>query len=116
MGCMKDSDETNSKCIEGEWRWVESVGGIGGWTITPQTEGYEQTLKIEKNTYKEYINDSLVYTSDYTIGESSENQIGTESKNFIKIEKGTLAFTCSDKQLNLFEQCFDCYIHSYIRR
>ena len=51
-----------------------------------------------------------------TIGESFENQIGTESKMFIKIEKGTLAFTCIDKQLTLFEQCFDCYKHTFIRR
>jgi hypothetical protein len=39
--CNKgDVPGADSNSIIGKWRWVKSVGGIGGLTTTPQSSGY----------------------------------------------------------------------------
>ena len=64
-----DSSATN---ILGEWKWNMTVGGIGGWTYTPLTEGYSCKI-IFKNQSDclVYLNDTLVRSGTYTLKSSN---------------------------------------------
>lgn len=59
--CNKgDIPGAGSNSIIGKWRWVKSVGGIGGFTVTPQSSGY--TIRNEfyaDSSFKRFQNDSL---------------------------------------------------------
>lgn len=115
VACRKTEHCTPYTGIAGEWTWKSSVGGIGGWTQTPQTDNLTRTLKIDDFTYREYVNDSLVFESGYDVYTRQDSSWG--SNQYLKLEGGDeLAFKVSATELELIEQCFDCFIHYYERR
>ncbi|WPU95338.1 hypothetical protein SNE25_07345 [Mucilaginibacter sabulilitoris] len=58
----------HSDSIVGEWRWVKSVGGIGGFTLTPKTEGFTQKWVFNADsTFKSFKNDSLTIQGKFSI-------------------------------------------------
>lgn len=68
-GCGKKAVKCKS-ChpIVGTWSWVESVGGIGGVRLTPESEGYTKTSVFNPDsTFLGYRNDSLMITAEYCI-------------------------------------------------
>jgi hypothetical protein len=65
--CNK-KDQPGPVSIVGKWRWVKSVGGFAGQTITPQKAKYN--LREEFNadsTFKTYKNDSVTVQGKYSI-------------------------------------------------
>ena len=65
--CNKEKMPT-SDSIVGEWRWVKSVGGIAGVTITPQSAGYNQRREFNADsTFKSFKNDSLTIQGKFSI-------------------------------------------------
>ena len=57
-----------STSIVGKWRWVKSVGGIGGFTLTPKSEGI--SLREEfyaDSTFKTFRNDSITMQGKFSI-------------------------------------------------
>ena len=54
-----DSDEER---IIGNWDWLGTSGGIGGISITPETEGYRMTWKFD-------VEDTLRIWKDMSLGE-----------------------------------------------
>ena len=116
IGCKKEDECFKAIGINGEWVWIESVGGIGGWTLTPESEGIMKKLIIDDFKYKEFVNDSLVLETEYELGISDETLLGTEEKTFIRFESGgEQAIVISDSELELIDQCFDCYNHRFKR-
>lgn len=114
--CKKDDECIKGVGINGEWIWIESVGGFGGWTWTPETENVTKKLIIDDFIYREFINDSLVLETEYELGISDETLLGTEERTFIRFESGgEQAIIISDSELKLIEQCFDCFNHRYRR-
>lgn len=114
-GCEKDLECQIG--INGEWVWVESVGGFGGWTLTPESENETKKLIIDDFFYKEYVNDSLVLETQYDLGVSEETLIGTEERTFIELATGRKqAIIIGGAQLELIDQCIDCFNHRYERR
>lgn len=65
--CQKDKDCIAYLGINGEWTWVKSVGGIAGSTLTPETENLTRTLEIDDFKFREYVNDTLAYQSEYDL-------------------------------------------------
>lgn len=115
-GCKKEDDCYKAIGINGEWIWVESVGGFGGWTLTPESEKMTKKLVIDDFFYKEFVNDSLVLETKYELGISDEPLLGTEEKTFIKFDSGgEQAIIIGDTELEFIDQCFDCFSHRYKR-
>lgn len=55
-----------SNSIIGKWRWVKSVGGIGGFTITPQSSGYSIRNEFHADSsFKRFKNDSLQISGNF---------------------------------------------------
>ncbi|NUQ24896.1 MAG: hypothetical protein HUU34_13165 [Saprospiraceae bacterium] len=113
--CRKETACEQPRGIQGEWVWKKSVGGFGGWTLTPESEMRTQTLKIDDFFYEEYVNDSLVQRVEYDLDVRDENYFGTNQ--YLVLETGTeYAFKVSDSTLELYELCFDCFTHYYERK
>jgi len=54
--------------ITGKWRWVKSVGGIGGFTLTPQSTGNNFRDEFyADSSYKRFENDSLIIQGKFSI-------------------------------------------------
>jgi len=118
IGCDKETDcpESNSG-LKGEWTWEESVGGIGGWTLTPESQNLTKKLVIDDATFSEFVNDSLIFKSTYTLGISEGELLGTTEKTYIRYDSGNQqAILINGSELELIDQCYDCYSHRYRRK
>lgn len=51
--------------ISGNWIWDKSVSTWGTWS--PENSGERRELKIDDYYYKEFLNDSLVFESQYDL-------------------------------------------------
>jgi hypothetical protein len=92
--CHKNgSPGPTSTQITGSWRWVKSVGGIGGFTLTPQTEGFKQTQVYGANgSFKLYKNDTLRLSGKFSVTRNYKYS-PTENLDLLKINDQTpLAF------------------------
>ncbi len=116
FGCSNDDDSIKPIDIKGEWTWIESVGGFGGWTLTPESEDITKRLIIDDFVYQEFWNDSLVLDTGYEIKLSEETLVGTEDNTIIEFDSGDRqAIVIVDSNLELIDQCIDCYSHRYRR-
>lgn len=101
--------------IYGEWMWVESIGGIGGWTLTPESEMITKRLLIDDFTFKEFVNDSLVFESEYDLEIRQDTFFGTD--RYIKFKLGDeRAIKIGESELEIYELCADCFFHKYQRK
>lgn len=116
MACHKDEPCDAVTGLNGQWIWIESVGGFGGETITPSSANLTRKLVIDDFTYKVFENDSLVFETQYELGISDEPLLGTEERTFIRFGSGEeKAIVLGGNELILTDQCFDCYTHRYRR-
>src|SRR4030095_14031114 len=58
--CGPTEEGKNQEGILGKWVWIKSVGGIGGWTLTPESEGYTQYILLDEFYYSEFKNDTML--------------------------------------------------------
>ncbi|NOW98874.1 hypothetical protein [Mucilaginibacter sp. SG564] len=57
-----------STSVMGQWRWVKSVGGIGGFTITPQSSGFTQRYQFnDDSTFRFYRKDTVAAQGKFSI-------------------------------------------------
>jgi len=117
ISCQKEDDTDFAKQILGVWNWEKSVGGIGGWTLTPQSENYTKTLYISSNTIKEYKDDKLQFSTTY------ELKINTDSTSwkccyYLEFPNGipNQSIWIENQQLMLYDWISDGYSHSYRRK
>ena len=110
--CTEDIN-SNEVLILGKWNWIESIGGFGGWTLTPESEGYTQLLKITNTHFSHYVGDSLVFESDYSY--RFDTLYG--QPEYLEFKSGgAIAIQFSHKRLELIESCDDCYVHYFERK
>ncbi|WP_184545280.1 hypothetical protein [Mucilaginibacter sp. FT3.2] len=84
--CNKSSSPgPASTSITGSWRWVKPVGGIGGFTLTPQNTGYAFTQVYgADSSFKMYKKDSLQVSGKFSITKNYKYS-NTETLNLLKI-------------------------------
>jgi len=115
LGSCNKNNLTEAELIVGEWTWVETIGGFGGWTHTPESLGIEKFLVIDKEFLKEYENDSLVREVGYSTY-IEESTMGSDTTTFINYERGNdQRITVIDTVLWLHDLCFDCNSYKYVR-
>ena len=116
-GCKK-SESLEFSQLYYTWEWVRSNGGIGGVVMTPDSEGYTQSVKFEENgTYTRYRNDTIVSSGTYTITRA-QSLLDQQEYDMVTFDDGSpsQAITMlSDNALTLREDCFDCFTHVYLR-
>ncbi len=115
FSCKKESDCSKPIGIQGEWEWVQSFGGFGGWKQTPESEGYRIRLEIDDLRYREYKNDSLILESPYDLVMRPDSVWDTNT--YIEFETGAVqAYQIRADTLFLYDLCADCFDHTYIRK
>jgi len=84
--CNKDGlPGPASTSIVGSWRWVKSVGGIAGMTITPQSAGYNLTQVYgSDSTFKMFKKDSVMLSGKFSITRNYKYS-ATETIDLLKI-------------------------------
>ena len=117
FSCEKDQDCGIAQRIEGKWEWIQSVGGIGGWTLTPESEKKTMTLYLNDFKYKLFENDQLILEKPYQL--IIQSGAAGEPSYVLQLEFGNLIpyfrVQINRNRLILTEDCFDCFEHTYIR-
>lgn len=101
--------------ILGSWKWINSSGGIDGRVETPSSTGYEVYIEFTNKKFRKYLNGALVDELSYSIqeGQSIRTTGNTEPVAF---ENGTTqSIELYDNKLILYDECFDCFQHEYVR-
>lgn len=133
--------ETNTN-IEGTWEWVESTGGIAGWTIKPtpvEDYGTANSIYLAHTIFAEdehltikVDNDSeqglTIRESDYELtGDTNGSdkpfiELGANQMEVVPDLGGVFTFydrmqviTVNDSLLILADDCTDCYMHTFKR-
>ncbi len=114
--CSKDEATPIKTEIIGKWNWVQSSGGIGGDTSTPETTGNQITIEFTESVYKKYINGNLDTEMPYKV--ETGNSIWKEEKTDIIIyeDDWKQSIELKNNKLILSDECFDCYQNEYIRK
>jgi len=119
FSCGKEKTLTQPEetLLYGRWNWVESVGGFAGLRLTPETEGYSQTLVFEyPNRFKLFRNNQLKSSGQYKIRikDSLKEIHYIDGENAPFISDQWIRFNGADT-LILIDQCDDCYTHTFVR-
>jgi hypothetical protein len=68
ISACKKNNQPPSQSIMGKWRWVRSVGGIGGFTLTPQSTGNNfRDEYYPDSTFKRFENGGLLIQGNFSI-------------------------------------------------
>lgn len=116
LSCQSTDDEVLRE-LTGEWQWIESQGGLAGWTLTPMTEGYHQSLIINDIVFQMYQDDSLTVESSYILDTYNYPLFDNGDSTIIQLDNNmTWGITWEADSLYLLDLCTDCYLHTYLRR
>jgi hypothetical protein len=118
LSCENSTSTNSEDKLVGEWIWIQSGGGYFGVILNPDSVGYNLKIVFEKDgMYKEYKDDLLVIESHYEI-EQKQYGANNEKRDFLIIEgnhvEQLIEFEDSNN-LNLIDNCMDCYVHKYHR-
>lgn len=114
IACSNEEDTNTSDEFYGNWSWTETTGGISGGSETPESTGDSSMLVITANVIKKYINGNLESEQSYYI-ETGASIFGGEREMVIYENGSKQSYILNGKQLSLFDECYDCYQHNYIK-
>ncbi len=115
------------RAVEGSWVWVESSGGIAGWTLTPGSEGYSVRLEFaDDSTVHAFRNDSLITTSRARLMERLIQYAGPGREYEVDFDPPLRALVFSSMaqhivqspspdRLTFEDPCCDGYVHVFER-
>lgn len=84
FGCEKDCSSPMG--FYGEWEWIRTFDNHNGVTTTPEDLGYTEHLSVGDFIFRQFINDSLVFESQYDLLIRTDS-LG-KSKNFLVFPSG----------------------------
>lgn len=101
--------------LVGNWRWLHSTGGLDGRMETPATTGYEQRLQIDDTRIARYRNDSLLAREGYHLVKG-QSIYSREEALLLRYSDGRQqSFMVAADTLVLRDECFDCFVHVYVK-
>jgi len=117
FSCKKDELKKTEEKLIGEWAWESSSGGLLGQTLTPLTEGYNESYLFQKNgIFTHYRDTTTLHSNFYWIEKGTSffrtgevfllylgNQDHTTVTNTYSIEFE------GENRLFLTEECNDCF-------
>ncbi len=113
FSCSNDGNLIINQII-GNWVWIQSSGGIDGRTETPKSTQTTKKLEITKNLIRSYVNDTLRSETSYKL-EIGESIRGKNSKLIIYENGGKQSYEIFKNELILYDNCYDCFQHNYIK-
>jgi hypothetical protein len=115
INCSNDDENNIDQQLIGEWKWIESSGGIQGETLNPQTTGENRNIEITSDKIKYYTNGILTLEFDYYLqkGESIRTNEKTDLMIYENDRKQSIVL--NENKLILYDECYDCYQNEYIK-
>ena len=119
VACQKENTIiVNSTNLIGEWNWISSTGGIGGFKYTPSSTSVQRKITFASDSvFRLYQNDSLKTESKYHVSMMLASN-GLDTIKVVKYDGSSIRqyFEIqSDGTMVLSDECMDCYIHEYKR-
>ena len=115
IGSSQDDNTNLSSQLIGKWKWIESSGGIDGRTETPESTANAVIIEFTRATIKTYVDGNLESEVNYEIQSGSSIRT-TEKTDLIVYENGTIhSVWIEGNSLVLFEECYDCFQHNYLK-
>lgn len=115
ISCEDDEVQSIGERIQGEWFWLQSVGGIDGRTETPASTQTEISIVITSNSLKKYKNGSLESERSFLISRGSSIYSEGEKDILIFDDDMKQAVEVNGNRLFLRDECHDCFQHEYIK-
>ncbi len=113
LSCSLDDP---SHPIAGTWTWLYSAGGIGSSYQSPATIGTERQLLLWESYYSDYIDGELVQQGSSTINQRNTYVLGSENGDVLELDNGWVyGWRLHNDSLYLYDQCFDCFVHVFVR-
>ena len=129
LGCTTDEPR---HLVVGDWRWVSSTGGIGGWTLKPKNND-ERILRLTADgKFEVYTNNVLFFSANYHLSNRKSSSDRAQElvltvDNAVIHQRDTVNYypsfgdgrigELSNTELELVEDfCNDCYGHSFVRK
>ncbi len=117
-GCGSTTTEPDlADQLVGDWSWLDSVGGIAGLTLTPETEGYAQSLTFyaarEVELFRDGVSQARTGFSRY-VGDDG-------GSDFIEYGEGLFGFPTAGvvlipgDTLLLIDPCCDGFLRRWVR-
>ncbi len=101
--------------LVGTWRWLQSTGSLDGHSETPATVGYELRLQIDDAYIARYRNDSLLVRERYRLVKG-QSIYSSEEVLLLRYSDGRQqSFMVAADTLVLRDECYDCFVHVYVR-
>lgn len=119
--------------IVGDWRWVSSTGGIAGLHLKPKNGDTHILRFTADGAFQVYTNSVLFYSGNYRL--TSAESIYSDSRepslvidHFVRHKKdtinyyssflvnGTIIRRFSNTELELADNCYDCFGHLFARK
>ncbi|OGS71082.1 MAG: hypothetical protein A3F91_10230 [Flavobacteria bacterium RIFCSPLOWO2_12_FULL_35_11] len=115
INCSYDDEVNINQQLIGEWKWIESSGGIQGEILNPQTTGENRNIEITSDKIKYYTNGILTSEFDYYLqkGESIRTNEKTDLMIYENDRKQSIVL--NGNKLILYDECYDCYQNEYIK-
>lgn len=115
IGCSQEDIINQNSQLIGKWKWVESSGGIDGRTETPESTGNAVIIEFTVSTMRKFVNENLESEINYKIylGPSIRT---IQNTDLIVYKNGTKqSMELNGNSLILFDECYDCFQHNYLK-
>lgn len=117
FSACEDSNSQMDYSLVGNWRWIETSGGIAGIKITPSTASKTERLAFSDSTISIYQNDSLAGVFKYSI-EIEQTIFSEEPISVLKIpsfSSPSKVIFLTEDTLRLSDNFVDGMTQTYVR-
>jgi hypothetical protein len=115
MGCEA---ENANLAIVGNWKWVQSKGGIAGLTIKPSEADQREMIFDSKGNFSLIKSVKITISAPYEL-KNAKSITSTELVPMIVFPNGdtmNMSYTIKNDSLFLFEEVYDGFGHTYVRK
>ncbi|HLO45434.1 MAG TPA: hypothetical protein VK175_13945 [Leadbetterella sp.] len=112
-----ESNEVKPSVV-GSWKWVESQGGIAGLTIKASESDQREMIFDAKGNFTMIQNGKTITQAKYEL-KNAKSITSTELKPMITFpneDAMNLSYEITGNNLYLFEEVYDGFSHTYVRK
>ncbi|WP_255037110.1 hypothetical protein [Lacihabitans soyangensis] len=112
-----ESNEVKPSVV-GSWKWVESQGGIAGLTIKASESDQREMIFDSKGNFTMIQNGKTITQAKYEL-KNAKSITSTELKPMITFpneDAMNLSYEIKGNNLYLFEEVYDGFSHTYVRK
>lgn len=113
----RNTIEPQEKTLAGKWEWVQSVGGIGGWTYKASATEKKQVIYTTGGDFELIENGQSKTKKKYEIKDGPSITSTEKVPVIYYLPEGSIAqsYRVKSDTLYLFDEVNDGFNHVYVR-